>query len=358
MDATDQTIPVRKGEEIDPRAVQAFLKSQIKGLEGEISITQFPSGFSNLTYLVEIGKQKMVLRRPPIGANIKSGHDMGREFKVLQALSKIFDLCPKPLAYTEDTSVIGAPFFVMEKLSGVILRKNLPQDLNFTARKARQLCIALTDVLVQIHSIDVKGAGLDFIGKPAGYVRRQVEGWSNRYINAKTADAPGCETIMAWLKDKMPPDTDKPAMVHNDYKFDNVVLNPESPEQIIGVLDWEMATYGDPLMDLGNSLAYWVEKEDPKEIQMFRTMPTNMDGAMTRSQILERYTELTGRDTTGFDFYYVFGLFRLLVIAQQIYYRYYHKITRNRKFASLILAVEGLAKTAMKRIESKKFNWV
>ena len=173
-----------------------------------------------------------------------------------------------------------------------------------------------------------------------------------RYRKAKTDDAPDCETLMAWLKEKMPEDTDHPTIVHNDYKFDNVVLDPNHPEKIIGVLDWEMTTCGDPLMDLGNSLAYWVEENDAREMLMIRTMPTNMPGAMTRHEILEHYEKRTGRSTKQFDFYYVFGMFRLAAIAQQIYYRYFHKITDNKRFASLIYVVIALEKNALKVIKS------
>ncbi|MEA1968287.1 MAG: phosphotransferase family protein [Thermodesulfobacteriota bacterium] len=352
MQVTDKAKEIRSGEEIDPAAVKAFLQDNIKGLTGGIAITQFPSGFSNLTYLIDMGDRQMVLRRPPIGARVKAGHDMGREYKILKALYPVFPYCPEPLAYTEDSSIIGAPFFVMEKLSGIILRKDLPKGLLFSKKQAEELCITLTDLLADIHNIDVHGAGLDFIGKPAGYVQRQVEGWSNRYRKAKTDDAPDCEALMAWLADKMPEDTNHPTIVHNDYKFDNVVLDTGRPEKIIGVLDWEMATCGDPLMDLGNSLAYWVEANDPEEIQMIRTMPTNMAGALTRQEILDHYEKRTDRSTRQFDFYYCFGLFRLAVIAQQIYYRYFHKITDNKRFATLIFAVIALEKTAIKVIES------
>lgn len=348
----DKAGTVRSGEEIDPVAVQDFLQKKIKNLTGDITITQFPSGFSNLTYLIDMGGRQMVLRRPPIGARVKAGHDMGREYKVLKALYPVFPYCPKPLAYTEDTSIIGAPFFIMEKLSGIILRKDLPKGLSFSKEQAKKLCMTLIDLQADIHAIEVKKAGLDFIGKPAGYVQRQVEGWTHRYRKARTKDAPDCETIMTWLKDKMPRDTDHPTIVHNDYKFDNVVLDPGKPEKIIGVLDWEMATYGDPLMDLGNSLAYWVQKNDPDDLQMMRTLPTNMAGAPTRREILDHYEKRTGRSTRQFDFYYCFGLFRLAVIAQQIYYRYFHKITNNKRFAVLIFAVIGLEKTALKVIES------
>jgi len=349
---TDKAEAIRSGEEIDPIAIKKFLQENISDIAGKIAITQFPSGFSNLTYMIDMGGRQMILRRPPIGAKVKAGHDMGREYRVLKALYPVFHYCPEPLAYTEDTSIIGSPFFIMDKLSGIILRKDLPQELFFSKEQAKQLCLNLIDQLAHIHGINVKKAGLGFIGKPTGYVKRQVDGWSSRYRKAKTKDAPDCEKIMAWLKDKMPQDTDHPTIVHNDYKFDNVVLDPNQPEKIIGILDWEMTTYGDPLMDLGNSLAYWVEKDDPEEIQMMRTMPTNMPGALTRREILDYYEKKTGRSTQQFDYYYCFGLFRLAVIAQQIYYRYFHKITDNKRFAMLIFAVAALEKTALKIIGS------
>ncbi len=352
MGITDKSCAVRSGEEIDSTAIKKFLLENITGLTGDISVTQFPSGFSNLTYMIDMGGRQMVLRRPPIGAKVKAGHDMGREYKVLKALYPVFPYCPEPFAYTEDTSIIGSPFFIMDKLSGIILRKEMPKELAFSEEQGKQLCINLVDQLADIHGIDVEKTGLDFIGKPTGYVKRQVEGWSRRYRKAKTKDAPDFEIIMAWLKDKMPNDTDHPSIVHNDYKFDNVVLDPGQPENIIGVLDWEMTTYGDPLMDLGNSLAYWVQKDDSDDLQMIRTMPTNIPGALTRQNILDYYEKKTGTNTRQFDFYYCFGLFRLAVIAQQIYYRYFHKITKNERFAMLIFAVAILEKTALKIIES------
>ncbi|MEA1923575.1 MAG: phosphotransferase family protein [Pseudomonadota bacterium] len=352
MSTIDSAVTIRAGEEIDPVAIKTFLQENIEDLSGDIVITQFPSGYSNLTYLIGMSGRQMVLRRPPIGAKVKAGHDMGREYKVLKALHPVFPYCPKPLAFTEDTSIIGSPFFIMEKLSGIILRKDLPPELHFSKEQSRNLCLNLTNLQADIHAIDVKSVGLDFIGKPAGYVQRQVDGWSMRYRKAKTDDAPDCKTLMAWLKDRMPPDTDHPTIVHNDYKFDNVILDPDQPEKIIGVLDWEMTTYGDPLMDLGNSLAYWVEENDADEMLMIRTMPTNMPGALTRQEILNHYEKRTGRSTKQFDFYYAFGLFRLAVIAQQIYYRYFHKITDNKRFASLIFVVIALEKAALKVIKS------
>lgn len=354
MDYNDKAKEIREGEGLDTASVEGFLKENISGLDGEMTIRQFPSGFSNLTYLVTVGDREMVLRRPPVGANIKSAHDMGREYNIQKALKPVFPYCPEMLAYTEDDSVLGAPFYVMERMKGIILRKDLPKGMDLSAGQGRQLCETLLDVHIELHSIDVKGVGLDTLGKPEGFVKRQVDGWSDRYRKAKTPDAPDCETVMSWLAEKMQPDTERPTIVHNDYRFDNVVLDPKDPMKIIGVLDWEMATYGDPLMDLGNTLAYWIEKGDSAEEQMMRLMPTTMDGALTRQELIDRYGEKTGRDMSKFDFYFCFGLFRLAVIAQQIYNRFYHGITKDERFALLIAGVQILEKAALRVIDNSK----
>ena len=348
MDYNDQAKEIRKGEELEPRLLEAYLKDNIKGLSGSLEIQQFPSGFSNLTYLIKVGDTEMVLRRPPVGANIKSAHDMGREHRILTALRPVYPYCPKPLAYTEDPSVMGCPFYVMERIPGIILRKNLPKGMDLSPKDMRKLSEKLLDVQVELHSIDVKKVGLDNLGKPAGFVKRQVDGWSERYRKARTPDAPDYENVMMWLAEKMMPDTENPTIVHNDYKFDNVVLDPKDPMNIVGVLDWEMATYGDPLLDLGNSLAYWIEKDDPEEMLIMRMMPTNVDGALTRKEQIDRYGKKTGRDMSGMDFYYCFGLFRLAVIAQQIYKRFYEGITKDERFALLIGAVQILERTALR----------
>jgi aminoglycoside phosphotransferase (APT) family kinase protein len=354
MDYTDKPKDIRKGEELDPKALEAYLKDTIEGLSGSLEIQQFPSGFSNLTYLIKVGELEMVLRRPPVGANIKSAHDMGREYKILSSLRPVFPYCPKPLAYTEDPSIMGCPFYVMERIPGIILRKDLPKGLEMSEGDMLKLSEKLLDIQVELHSIDVVKVGLDNLGKPEGFVQRQVDGWSGRYRKARTPDAPDFETVMAWLADKMQKDTDHPTIVHNDYKFDNVVLDPKDPMNIIGVLDWEMATYGDPLLDLGNSLAYWIEKDDPDEVQLIRQMPTHLPGALTRQQQIDRYGEKTGRDMSAMDFYYCFGLFRLAVIAQQIYKRYYEGITKDKRFAMLIGAVQILEKAALNVVDKTK----
>ena len=354
MDKIDQARDIRPGEEFDSTAVEAFLKDTIPDLQGPMSIMQFPSGHSNLTYLIAFGERQLVLRRPPFGTKAKTAHDMGREYRVLSALENTYSYCPRTLAYTEDTSIIGCPFYVMERIRGIIVRRDFPRGFDVSPGTIKSLCRTLVQVHHELHSINIDKVGLGDFGKPAGYVERQVSGWSKRYRAARTPDAPDSEDIMAWLLDKMPPDSEAPAIIHNDFKLDNVVIDPGNPVNIIGVLDWEMATLGDPLMDLGCSLAYWVEKNDPAEMQAMRFMPTDVDGALTRKEIVGYYTELSGRAVGYYDFYYCFGLFRLAVIAQQIYYRFYHGQTRDKRFEAFILGVHALDKTARLNMENSE----
>jgi len=351
MDNSDQARDIRPGEEFNSAGVEAFLRDSIPGLQGAMAIQQFPSGHSNLTYLISFGDREMVLRRPPSGTKAKSAHDMGREYRVLSALKEAYPYCPRTMAYTEDTSIIGCPFYVMERIRGIVVRREFPPGIGESPEKISNLCRKLIEVHHELHAIDYRKVGLENFGKPAGYVERQVNGWSERYRAARTPDAPDCEDIMAWLQAEMPPDSDQPAIIHNDFKLDNVVLDPDTPGKIIGVLDWEMATLGDPLMDLGGSLAYWVEKADPPEMLAIKFMPTDTKGALTRDELVCYYAELSGRTVDNYDFYYCFGLFRLAVIAQQIYYRFYHGQTRDKRFEALIWGVHALDKTARLNIE-------
>ncbi len=333
MTAEDSATQFRKGEELDKAKVEAYVRQTLPELKGAISIAQFPGGHSNLTYLVTVGDIEMVLRRPPPGTKAKSAHDMGREFRVLSKLQPLFAQAPKAYAYCEDESVIGAPFYLMQRFHGIVLRKDLPKDMPLAPDECRQLCENLIDLQARLHKVDYVKAGLADFGHPQGYVKRQIEGWMGRFAKAKTDDVPGCESIMQWLQDQQPGDSGYIGIIHNDYKFDNVVLDKDNPLQIIGVLDWEMTTLGDPLMDLGCTLSYWVEKDDPAPLQLSRMSPTHLPGMLTRKELVVRYAEQTGVKLEKFDFYYVFGLFRLAVIAQQIYYRYYHKQVADQRFA-------------------------
>lgn len=346
MSTPEETQAPRKGEELDTEALRAWLAQQDATLTGPLEVKQFPGGASNLTYLVRQGEREWVLRRPPFGTKAKSAHDMGREFRVLSALHRVFPYCPQPLFYCEDERVMGCPFYVMQRLDGIILRRELPPGLTLSPQDARTLCEHLLDVQVELHRVDVAKAGLTDFGKPEGYVRRQVEGWSDRYRKARTPDVPDAEPLMQWLQENQPAESGRAALIHNDYKFDNVVLDPAHPLRIIGVLDWEMATLGDPLMDLGCSLAYWVQADDPADLQMIRQLPTHLPGMMTRRELVDAYGRKAGLPIGDFQFYAVFGLFRLAVIAQQIYYRYAHGQTSNKRFAQFGQFVTVLSRQA------------
>ena len=336
MALNDQSTRIRDGEELDAAIIDSYLKAHIPGLSGEPQISQFPGGASNLTYLLEYPQQEFVLRRPPFGHKAKSAHDMGREYRILNQLNAGFPYCPKAYVHCTDESVIGSEFYVMERVNGIILRADLPTELNFSPEQTTQLCKSFIDKLVELHNVDYQACGLGDLGKPEGYVARQISGWSDRYEKALTPDAPLWTEVKAWLNEKMPADHPKSAIVHNDYRFDNVILDPRDPQRIIGVLDWELTTLGDPLMDLGNTLAYWIEAGDPAPVQLMRRQPSNAPGMLTRQQFADYYAERAGIEIKSIDFYYTYGLFRLAGIVQQIYYRFFHGQTQDKRFAQFV----------------------
>ena len=336
MALNDQSTRIRDGEELDAAIIDSYLKAHIPGLSGEPQISQFPGGASNLTYLLEYPQQEFVLRRPPFGHKAKSAHDMGREYRILNQLNAGFPYCPKAYVHCTDESVIGSEFYVMERVNGIILRADLPAELNFSPEQTTQLCKSFIDKLVELHNVDYQACGLGDLGKPEGYVARQISGWSDRYEKALTPDAPLWTEVKAWLNEKMPADHPKSAIVHNDYRFDNVILDPRDPQRIIGVLDWELTTLGDPLMDLGNTLAYWIEAGDPAPVQLMRRQPSNAPGMLTRQQFADYYAERAGIEIKSIDFYYTYGLFRLAGIVQQIYYRFFHGQTQDKRFAQFV----------------------
>jgi aminoglycoside phosphotransferase (APT) family kinase protein len=353
-EVVDAARAVRAGEEISTDALARFFAAQVPELAGKpIEVQQFPGGHSNLTYLLRVGDRDVVMRRPPFGTKVKSAHDMGREFRILSALAGHYPRAPKPLAYCDDESVLGAPFYVMERVRGVILRKDLPPELNLDPVRFRKLCETLVDALVELHALDYRTLGLSELGKPEGYVQRQVEGWSKRYVGSQTDNVPVVEQVAKWLNDNRPPDSGA-ALIHNDFKFDNVVLDPVEPTRIVGILDWEMSTLGDPLMDLGTFISYWVEAGDDPLMQFFRGGPSDKPGALTRREIVERYSERSGRVVANPDFYYVFGLFKTAVVLQQIYYRYRQGLTKDERFAAFGAAVEMLCAQAQRTIDKAR----
>jgi aminoglycoside phosphotransferase (APT) family kinase protein len=328
---THDTTAVRPGEDLPVAALEAYLAAHLPDAAGPLAVEQFPHGHSNLTYLLRAGDREFVLRRPPFGNQVKTAHNMGREYRVLSKLSAVYPPAPRPYVYCDDEGVIGAPFYVMERRRGVILRG---ADAALDPPTARRLGEALTDNLALLHSLDYKAAGLADLGKPEGYVARQVTGWVNRYVNARTDDHPEVERVARWLADSMPTESGA-ALIHNDYKYDNLILDPADPTRIVAVLDWEMATVGDPLMDLGTTLGYWVEPGDPEAMHATAAGPTAVPGSLTRRELAARYSERTGRDVSGVLFYYCFGLYKIAVIVQQIYARYVRGHTRDERFARL-----------------------
>jgi aminoglycoside phosphotransferase (APT) family kinase protein len=345
----DQPRDVRRDEELPLEQLGAYLQAHLPQFGGAIAVKQFPSGHSNLTFLIQDGNQEIVLRRPPFGAKIKTAHDMGREYKILLRLYPVYARVPRPMLYCEDESVIGAPFYLMERVKGIILRSEPPQGLDLTPQVMRDLSLAFVDNLTAIHAIDFNAAGLGDLGKPAGYVSRQVRGWTERYANARTDDIPEIERVAAWLAEHLPRESGA-ALIHNDYKYDNLVLDP-SDLHIKAVVDWEMATIGDPLMDLGTTLGYWVESGDPAERQSIARCLTTLPGNFTRDQIVEHYANTSGRDISDIRFYYAYGLFKIAVIIQQIYNRYQKGFSRDPRFADLINSVRAFSKDAAREIE-------
>lgn len=350
LDPIDQPKAVRSGEELDLAKLEAYLAAHLPKFSGPLVVEQFPSGFSNLTYLLRAGDQEMVLRRPPFGAQAKGGHDMSREYRILSHLADVYPKVPRPLVYSDDPEVLGAPFYVMERLKGLILRSGKAKEIELSADVMRQLSQSLVEALAELHCLDYAAAGLSDLGKPEGYVRRQVEGWIERYHKAQTDDIPAMTQIAEWMPQNMPSEKGA-ALIHNDFKYDNLVLDPANPARIIGVLDWEMATLGDPLMDLGTTLAYWVDSDDAPELQAMAFVPTFLTGNLNRTEIAAYYADVTGADISNAVFYYAFGLFKLGVIAQQIYYRYKQGFTKDERFGALIHGVRAVSATGVRALD-------
>jgi aminoglycoside phosphotransferase (APT) family kinase protein len=338
---------VRPEDAFDVEAVHAWLVPRVPALAGRPAprVRQFSGGASNLTYLLDYGDPQLVLRRPPHGHKAASAHDMGREVRVQQRLRPHLDVVAEIHGFCSDHSVIGSDFYVMEQLVGTVLGRTLPEGVELTPEQARVLGGTAYDTLAELHSIDVDAAGLADLGKGSGYVRRQVEGWSRRFRDALTDDVPPAEELMAWLAAHQPQDV-RASLLHGDWKLDNLVLDLAGTPRITGVLDWEMATVGDPLMDLGASLAYWVTAGDDEEFGLVSTQPSTLAGMPTREEIVARYLQRTGLRTGNWTFYEVFGLFRLAVIVQQIWARYRSGHTTNPRFAHFGVAAAVLVRRA------------
>jgi aminoglycoside phosphotransferase (APT) family kinase protein len=347
------TKPIRQGEELNAANLQVFLRENLNVKTDDIEILQFPGGSSNLTYCVRIGVDEYVLRRPPFGNQVKSAHDMAREFNVLSKLSAVYKPAPKPLIYCADDAVIGSEFYLMERRTGLIIRGRSPEALENSPELQRAVCESFIKNLAALHALNYREIGLGTLGKPEGYVVRQVEGWTRRYFNAQTDEHAELETAIGWLGENIP-ETHGAALIHNDYKFDNVMLRPENLTEIVAVLDWEMTTIGEPLMDLGSSLAYWMSRENGEAMLAMPFNPRVLMENLTRRELVEMYEQASGRQVSDILFYYVFGTFKLAAIAQQIYFRYARGFTQDKRFATFNHFVNSLGKIAAQAIESGK----
>ncbi|ADV66872.1 phosphotransferase family protein [Deinococcus maricopensis] len=350
------TAPVRAGEELDLAALRAYLHGKVPGDVSALEAEQFPGGFSNLTYLLRLGTAEYVLRRAPLGPVAAKAHDMAREYHLLGRVAPVFPAAPTPVLLCEDAAVIGATFYLMERRRGVIIRTKMPREYADVPHAARKASETLVDTLADLHAVDIHATGLSALGKPEGFNARQVEGWAGRWRRARTDDTPGTEVlgdeaVIAWLTAHTPAESAH-TLVHNDYKLDNLMLDAHDPARVVALLDWEMTTVGDPLVDLGLTLCYWTQRGFPDGFRTPIGEPGAAMGFLTRAQFLDRYAQRSGRDLGNIVWYEVLGVFKLAVIVQQIYARYHAGQTNDPRFAHLGRQAQALIREAQRQLET------
>lgn len=331
MSARD-VIEVRPDETFDEARLLAWLRQQeLPGVEGTMRVRQFGGGKANLTYLLEFDQARYVLRRPPLGEIPKGAHDMSREYRVLSRLHREFPPAPRAWLFSDDHDIIGADFFIMEYRQGVVVREQMPAEFAELVDAPERMSFALVDALADLHRVDPERAGLGELGRPEGFIQRQVEGWYKRWQAAALDPVEEMDEVCHWLREHLP-ESQRVSLIHNDYKLDNAMLASDDPGRVVAIFDWDMCTLGDPLSDLGALLTYWTQADDPAEFRAMAMMPID-PRFPSREQLVERYAKRSGLDVSDIAFYHVLGLFRLAVILQQIYIRYHRGQTRDRRFA-------------------------
>lgn len=353
MTESTDTKPVRASENLDWEKLENYLREKLADkfdMSAEMQVEQFPGGHSNLTYLLRFGAREFVLRRPPFGTLPPKAHDMRREFHILEKIHPVYRLAPRPFVLGEDSDIIGAVFYVMERRRGVVVRTDEPAQLIDNPKSRRATSEAMIDALARLHRVDVYANNLDALGKPEGFVARQISGWTKRWHNSQTTELKEMDTLAAWLAERLPPDAPTPTLVHGDFKLDNVMFDADDIGKIVGVFDWEMSAIGDPLVDLGIFLCYWIHAAGQRDSI---ASVTDREGYFSRGEILESYAAKTDFDFSGITFYEVFAVFKLAVVVQQIYYRYFKNQTDDARFARLNERVEWLAQIGAKLIRNQ-----
>jgi aminoglycoside phosphotransferase (APT) family kinase protein len=346
------TRAVRSTEQLDWPRLERWLRDHLSGadipgldLRQAMVVSQFPGGHSNLTYELRFGDVELVLRRPPFGPVAPTAHDMAREFRWLTAVHPVFPLAPRVYSLCEDPSVIGSVFYIMERRHGIVVRHEEPPQIKDHPEMRRRVGLALVDALAALHDIDVGAAQLSHLGKPAGFVERQVRGWADRWQRSKTSDVAEMDALAIWLVERLPPNPERPTIVHGDFKLDNLMLDARDPDRIVGVFDWEMAALGDPLVDVGILLAYWVPNAPPEQRDALTTV-TTLPGWITPAELIDRYAEQSGRDLSALRYFEVFALFKIAVVIQQIFFRFVQGQTDDPRFATFGDRVTFLARRA------------
>ena len=373
MTASKDSTAVRVGEEVDLAGLDRYLRERLNTQTAEfdpfapIEIEQFPGGHSNLTYLVRYGDQEFVLRRPPVGPVAPTAHDMPREFRLLTVIHPHFPLAPRPVLLCEDSSIIGVPFYLMERRRGFIVRFNVPPQIGEDLELRRRLSESVVDTLVALHAVDIHATGIEHIGRPAGFVARQVRGWADRWERSKTGELVAMDRVIQWLTERIPREENGEAtIVHNDFKLDNLMLAETQPSRVVAVLDWEMCTVGDPLVDVGLLLTYWTMsggsggsagsgKKSSDQNSSLRAI-THGPGWLTREEMIERYEKKTGRDLSRIVFYETFARFKVAVVIQQIYFRYVQGQTHDQRFRNFDVLVRELVDEALELASSQTSN--
>ena len=345
-----ETIPIRADENFDQQRLAAYLRGKLPGSEQALAVVQFGGGHANLTYLLRFGEQEYVLRRPPLGPVAPSAHDMGREYRVLSVLHRVYAAAPRAFLYCDDAGLIGAPFFVMERRRGTVVRLTIPPEFGggTDAHANRRMSEVLIDALADLHQADYRAVGLDTLGKPDRFLRRQIDGWAQRYERSRTREIASVDRLVAWLRAEQPA-SPSPTLLHNDWRLDNVMLASDDPGRCVAVFDWDMCTLGDPLADLGTLLASWREAGEEIGGMTAGAMPSSVPGFLTRGEAVARYAARRAVDVAGVPFYYVFGLFKVAVVLQQIFHRYHVGQTQDARFAAFDQVVETLFARAEER---------